>query len=178
MEGQTEIDLGFSKVLVRKAGDVFAKRHPTVRRIIGLIYWLFPVVVMLVGLVFSLFVPAFRNSLSHWPKDDYFWLLFVIQVLLAATWQVFDLFWCFSRETTSRSLQWNCAVSILLAIVFSIAFGFLLSGPGIPWLYLAPGIPWGFIVPFALSVLDALASSWASLNNATQKPFMTPKGST
>lgn len=90
-------------------------------------------------------------------------------IILAVTWLLFDLFWVFSRETTSRDLQINSAITNFMAITFSIAFGYLIKSEG-------GGVQWWFIVPFVAAVVDVFTTGWAAINNATQKPFMTERG--
>ncbi len=126
---------------------------------------------MLLGIGFLIghFIPAFGTSVfGKWPIDETVWLPLVVLIILAVTWLLFDLFWVFSRETTSRNLQINSAVTNFLAITFSVVFGYLINSQG--------GIPWWFIVPFSAAVVDAFTTGWAAINNATQKPFMTERG--
>ena len=146
-----------------------AGRSLIVRWLIGFVHWLFPVVLLIIGYIIGMFVPAFNTSVfrsvtidpSVWPP------LFVL-IILAIVWLLFDLFWVFSRETTSRSLQIYNTVSVFLAIVFSVGLGYLINSQ--------TGITWWFVVPFCTAAIDAFTTGWAAINNATQKPFMTERG--
>ena len=146
-----------------------AGRSLIVRWFLGFFHWLFPVVLLVIGYVIGMFVPAFNTSVfrsvtidpSVWPP------LFVL-IILAIVWLLFDLFWVFSRETTSRSLQIYNTVSVFLAIAFSVGLGYLIKRE--------TGITWWFIVPFCTAAIDAFTTGWAAINNATQKPFMSERG--
>jgi hypothetical protein len=140
-----------------------------VRWLVGLVYCFFPLVLLGIGYLISIFVPAFRESvLGKWPIDESVWIPLVVIIMLAGIWLLFDLFWVFSRETTSRNLQANSAVTNFMAITLSVAFGYLINSEG--------GVRWWFIVPFAVAVVDVFTTAWAAINNATQKPFMTERG--
>jgi len=155
--------------LIEKVDKTVAGRSHFVRWLLGVVYWLFPFVLLGIGLLIGDFIPAFRTSVfGKSPIDESVWLPLVVLIILAVTWLLFDLFWVFSRETTSRSLQTNSAVTNFMAIIFSVAFGYLINSQG--------GIPWWFIVPFAAAVVDVFTTGWAAINNATQKPFMTERG--
>ena len=155
--------------LIEKVDKTIAGRSHFVRWLLGGVYWLFPFVLLGIGFLIADFIPAFRTSVfGDWPIDATVWPPLVVLILLAVTWLLFDLFWVFSRETTSRSLQINSAVTNFWAIIFSMVFGYLINSKG--------GIPWWFIVPFSAAIVDAFTTSWAAINNATQKPFMTERG--
>ncbi len=155
--------------VAERVDKAVAGRPAIVRWLIGFVHWLFPVVLLIIGYVIGMFIPAFNTSVfrsvtiepSVWPP------LFVL-IILAIVWLLFDLFWVFSRETTSRSLQIYNTVSVLLAIVFSIGLGYLINSQ--------TGIVWWFVVPFCTAVIDAITTGWAAINNATQKPFMSERG--
>ena len=155
--------------VIRKVDKSITGRPRFVRWLLGLVYWLFPLVLLGIGYLVGDFFPAFRASVfSKWPIDESVWLPLVVLIILAITWLLFDLFWVFSRETTSRNLQTNSAVTNIMAIIFSVAFGYLINSEG--------GVRWWFIVPFAAAVVDVFTTAWAAINNATQKPFMTERG--
>ncbi|MGO9120235.1 MAG: hypothetical protein ACLQPD_21800 [Desulfomonilaceae bacterium] len=140
-----------------------------VRWLIGLIHWLFPVVLLVIGYIIAMFVPAFNTSVFRSATiDPAVWPPLFVLIILAIVWLLFDLFWVFSRETTSRSLQVYNTVSVFLAIVFSVGLGCLINSQ--------TGITWWFVVPFCTAAIDAFTTGWAAINNATQKPFMTERG--
>jgi hypothetical protein len=140
-----------------------------VRWLVGFVHWCFPVILLLIGYVIGIFVPAFRTSIFRSATvDPSVWPPLFLLIILAIVWLLFDLFWVFSRETTSRSLQMYNTVSVLLAIVFSVGLGYLINSN--------TGITWWFIVPFCTAAIDAFTTGWAAINNATQKPFMTERG--
>jgi hypothetical protein len=144
-------------------------RSLIVRWLIGLIHWLFPVVLLVIGYIIAMFVPAFNTSVFRSATiDPSVWPPLFVLIILAIVWLLFDLFWVFSRETTSRSLQIYNTVSVFLAIVFSVGLGYLINSQ--------TGITWWFVVPFCTAVIDAFTTGWAAINNATQKPFMTERG--
>jgi len=120
-----------------------------------------------IGYFMGEFVPAFRMSVSH-LSDATIWppLLFII--ILAIIWLLLDLFYVINRETTSRSLQFDLTLSLLLAVTLSIAFGYLVNSKS--------GVAWWFVVPYIAAVLDAFTTAWAAINNATQKPFLSDRG--
>jgi hypothetical protein len=153
-------------MIVGKAHATLKERHPHLRLSIAVIYYLFPVVLLLVGKCISLFKPGLRQPVS-WEYTEVLPTLFVL-LILAILWLIFDLFKVFSRETTSSALQYNNTLSIFLAIVFSIYLGMCIQDG---W-----NIPWYLIIPLATSVINAFATGWAAINNATQKPFMTERG--
>ena len=156
--------------VVRNVDKSIAGRHVFIRRIFGAVYWLFPVVLLGIGYLIGHFIPAFRASVrSKWPIDESVWLPLFVLSILAVVWLLIDLFWVFNRETTSRSLQTNSAVTNFMAIVFSVFFGYLINS--------AAGVGWWFVVPFVAAVIDVFTTAWAAINNATQKPFLSPRGS-
>lgn len=155
--------------MIRKVDKSIAGRPKLVRWLLGLIYWLFPMVLLGVAYLIGRFVPAFRASvLSKWPIHESVGVILVALIIVAVTWLLFDLFWVFSRETTSRNLQINSAVTNFMAIIFSVVFGYLINSEG--------GVGWWFIVPFVAAIVNVFTTSWAAINNATQKPFMTERG--
>jgi hypothetical protein len=144
-------------------------RSLIVRWLIGLIHWLFPVVLLVIGYIIAMFVPAFNTSVFRSATiDPSVWPPLFVLIILAIVWLLFDLFWVFSRETTSRSLQIYNTVSVFLAMVFSVGLGYLINSH--------TGIQWWFVVPFCTAAIDAFTTGWAAINNATQKPFMTERG--
>ena len=144
-------------------------RSLIVRWLIGFVHWLFPVVLLIIGYVIGMFVPAFNTSVFRSATiDPVVWPPLFVLIILAIVWLLFDLFWVFSRETTSRSMQVCNTVSVFLAIVFGIGLGYLINSQA--------GIVWWFVVPFCTAVIDAFTTGWAAINNATQKPFMTERG--
>ncbi len=143
--------------------------HSFLRWLLAVVYWLFPLALLGIGYLIGDFIPAFRESaLSKWPIDESVWIPLVAVIIVGVIWLIFDLFWVFSRETTSRNLQANSAVTNFMAIVLSVAFGYLINSDG--------GVGWWFIVPFVVAVVDVFTTAWAAINNATQKPFMTERG--
>jgi hypothetical protein len=114
-------------------------------------------------------VPAFGLSILKRPIDNAVWLPLLIMLIAAVAWLLLDLFWVFNRETPSKTLQANIAISNFQGMIFCGMFGYLLNS--------AYGIPWWFVVPFFSSTLDSFTTGWAAINNATQKPFLTQQGS-
>lgn len=161
--------IGNKAALIEKVDKTIGGRSLFVRCLLGVLYWLFPFVLLGIGFLIAHFIPAFKTSVfGEWPIDATVWPPLLVLIILAVTWLLFDLFWVFSRETTSRNLQVNSAVTNSLAITFSVVFGYLINSKG--------GIPWWFIVPFFAAIVDVFTTSWAAINNATQKPFMTERG--
>ncbi len=155
--------------VIKRVDTAIAGRSRFERLLLGCIYWLFPLVLAGIGYLIGQFIPAFNTSVfSRWPIDPSVWPPLVILMTLSIVWLLWDLFWVFNRETTSRNLQFNSAVTDALAITFSIAFGYLINSKA--------GLPWWFVVPFCTAVVDVFTTSWAAINNATQKPFMTERG--
>ncbi|MGB6063868.1 MAG: hypothetical protein WBG50_03610 [Desulfomonilaceae bacterium] len=155
--------------VISRVDTAIAGRSSIERFLYGCVYWLFPLILTGIGFLIGQFIPAFRESaFSKWPIDPTVWAPLVILMILAIIWLLFDLFWVFSRETTSRNLQVNSSVTSLMAVGFSVAFGYLINSKS--------GLPWWFVVPFCTAVVDEFTTSWAAINNATQKPFMTERG--
>ena len=156
--------------LAVKVEKAVAGRPLIVRWLVGFIHWLFPVVLLIIGYIIGMFVPAFNTSVFRSATiDPVVWPPLFLLIILAIVWLLFDLFWVFSRETTSRSLQIYNTVSVFLAIVFSIGLGYLIKSN--------TGIVWWFVVPFCTAIIDAFTTGWAAINNATQKPFLSERGS-
>ena len=155
--------------VIKKVDTAIAGRSSFERFLFSCVYWLFPPILAGIGYLIGQFIPAFKTSaFSKWPIDPTIWAPLVILMILAIIWLLFDLFWVFSRETTSKNLQFNSAVTDSLAIGFSIAFGYMIKSEA--------GLPWWFVVPFCTAIVDVFTTSWAAINNATQKPFMTERG--
>jgi hypothetical protein len=140
-----------------------------VRWLLGVVYWCFPLALLGIGYLIGIFVPAFRESVfSKWPIDEAVWIPLVVLIMVAGAWLLFDLFWVVSRETTSRNLQANSAVTNFIAIILSVAFGYSINSEG--------SVRWWFVVPFVVAVVNVFTTAWAAINNATQKPFMSEPG--
>jgi len=155
--------------IVVKVDKAVREKSLIVRWLLGFIHWLFPVLLLVIGYVIGMFIPAFRTSVFRSVTiDPTVWPPLFVLIILAIVWLLFDLFWVFSRETTSRSLQIYNTVSVFLAIFFSAGLGYLINSPS--------GITWWFVVPFCTAIIDAFTVGWAAINNATQKPFMTERG--
>lgn len=155
--------------IVVKVDKAVAKKSLIVRWLLGFVHWLFPVLLLVIGYAIGMFIPAFRTSVFRSATiDPTVWPPLFVLIILAIVWLLFDLFWVFSRETTSRSLQIYNTVSVFLAIVFSVGLGYLINS--------STGITWWFVVPFCTAIIDAFTTGWAAINNATQKPFMTERG--
>ncbi len=155
--------------LAVKVDNAVSERSLIVRWILGFLHWLFPVVLLIIGYVVGIFIPAFNSSVFRTVTiDPSVWPPLFVLIILAVIWLIFDLFWVFSRETTSRSLQIYNTVTVFLSILFSIGLGYLINSP--------TGITWWFIVPFCTAIIDGFTTGWAAINNATQKPFMTERG--
>jgi hypothetical protein len=156
-------------VITQKVDKAVAGKSLIVRSLVGFVHWFFPVVLLVVGCIFALFIPAFKTSVFHSATiDTSVWPPLFVLIILAVIWLLFDLFWVFNRETTSRSLQIYNTVTVFLAIVFSVGLGYLINSN--------TGVTWWFIVPFCTAAIDAITTGWAAINNATQKPFMSERG--
>lgn len=169
-EMRCEMDFVDKKpAVIDRVDKAVAGKSLIVRWLIGFVHWLFPVVLLVIGYIIGIFIPAFNTSVFRSATiDPVVWPPLFVLIILAIIWLLFDLFWVFSRETTSRSLQMYNTVSVFLAIVFSIGLGYLINSK--------TGITWWFIVPFCTAVIDAFTTGWAAINNATQKPFMSERG--
>jgi len=153
-----------------KSRESKAEKSYVLRVVSDLIYWFFPLILLLIGFLMSKkMVPAFGLSILKLPIDNAVWLPLLIMLIAAVAWLLLDLFWVFNRETPSKTLQANIAISNFQGMIFCGMFGYLLNS--------AYGIPWWFVVPFFSSTLDSFTTGWAAINNATQKPFLTQQGS-
>jgi len=154
--------------VARNNGPITSK-HRTAHLLWSLVVWFFPAVLLLAGFIASkAFFPAFGDRVSWEPADPIVWLLLLISTIAAICWLLYDLFMVFNRETSSKTLQLNLFVSNLVALIFCAALGYLLNSEN--------GISWWFLVPFIFAFIDTFTTGWAAINNATQKPFMTPAG--
>ena len=154
---------------IERVDRAVAGKSLIVRWLLGFLHWFFPVVLLVIGYVIGIFIPAFRTSVFRSATiDPTVWPPLFVLIILAIIWLLFDLFWVFSRETTSRSLQIYNTVTVFLAIVFSVGLGYLINSK--------TGVTWWFIVPFCTGAIDAFTTGWAAINNATQKPFMSERG--
>lgn len=127
--------------------------------------WLFPYVLAGAAYLIGRFLEAgspLGTLVLVWPVpyDVYGWLLGM--VLLASVWLVIEFFTISSRETVILALQWDALVSAITAIIFTALGG---------WFIGSGTLQWWFVVPWAATLVDALASSWLGINNAAQKPF-------
>jgi hypothetical protein len=155
--------------VIERVDKAVSGKSLIVRWLLGFIHWFFPVALLAIGYVIGIFIPAFNTSVFRSVTiDPTVWPPLFVLIILAIIWLLFDLFWVFSRETTSRSLQIYNTVSVFLAIVFSVGLGYLINSQ--------TGIVWWFVVPFCTAIIDAFTTGWAAINNATQKPFMTERG--
>jgi len=165
-----ERDLPFEELkrhekIVRRLGDTIFPNSRIARILFWGFAWIFPI--MLAGISYALdqvytSFDFFRSwiGVNNWP------LIFVLTIL-GCVWLVLDLIWIFSRETTSRQLQWNLMVTIFLACAFSITWG-KYWWPDFP--------PWWFSISLFGALADAFGCGWGSINNATQKPFLSDRG--
>ncbi len=114
--------------IVVKVDKAVTEKSLIVRWLLGFVHWLFPVLLLVIGYMIGMFIPAFNTSVFRSATiDPTVWPPLFVLIILAIVWLLFDLFWVFSRETTSRSLQIYNTVSVFLAIVFSVGLGYLIN---------------------------------------------------
>lgn len=133
--------------------------------------WIFPY--LLAGAAYALggiseSARALRTPVTEFPVPPDVYLGLLVMVVLSVVWLVAEFMTVTSRETVVRALQWDAALSTLTAAFFSGAAGYMIASGSLPW--------W-FVVPWIAAVIDSITSSWLGINNAAQKPFMSPLGS-
>lgn len=140
------------------------------RQVTFLGIWLFPYFLAALAYLGGHFTETgapLRAPLFSWPipQDVYGWLL--AMVLLSGVWLLGEFISVTSRETVIAALQWDAVVSTLNAIFFSGLVGY----------YVGVGdLQWWIVVPWLATVIDAMMACWLGLNNAAQKPFLSPRG--
>lgn len=108
--------------------------------------------------------PESRDTVSFdWNVWHGVGLAMFAQVVLTAVWLAGDWFTVTHYETPPRTLQYNCFVSTLAALILTGVFG---------WLVTSHQLPWFFLVPWLGSIFDTFFTVFISINNATQKPLM------
>jgi hypothetical protein len=137
-------------------------------RYIGL--WLFPYLLAAsaYGLSFTVeSAKSLRTPVFAWhiAPEVYGWLLLL--VLLSAIWLIVEFVSVTNRETVVVALQTDAVVSSLTAMVLTGLAGYYIG---------TTGLEWWLMVPWVTSILDAVISAWLGINNAAQKPFLSPRG--
>jgi hypothetical protein len=139
---------------------------PTAWRWLGIIWWVFPVVLVAGGY----FVPALRlpvttSAIPELMKTDlYFWLL--ISLVLCAIWIFAGFLHATDFNTTVAALKTDAFVSILVAIVLSATTAFLAG---------RNSLVWALVLPTLTAIVDALVAGNRAINNAAQKPIVQHK---
>ena len=140
------------------------------RKFIIFFNWTFPFILAAAAyLIGTHYEPAssLRTSIMSWPVSQSVYLWLLVFVLIAIVWLVSEFIFVANRETVVTALQYDLAISTIIAFMFTGYGGWLLGNDRIEW--------W-FIVPWAATIIDALTGGWLSINNAAQKPFLSKRG--
>lgn len=129
------------------------------RRAIGVISWIFPFVIMMVGL--ALF-PPLSTPVGQAVGMEVFFGLFC-QLLLTVIWVITELYYAANRDTSVRQLQVDVFVSSLFAVGLSMVGVFFLTVQMLPYWYM---------LPWAGSIADMFGSGFFAINNSAQKPLV------
>ena len=135
----------------------------TAWRWLGVIWWVFPVVLVAGGYL----VPALRLPVAtsaNLEPDLYFWLL--ISLVLCAIWIFAGFLHATDRNTTVTALKTDAFVSLLIAIGLSATVGFLAG---------RNSLVWALVLPTLTAIIDALVAGNRAINNAAQKPIVQHK---
>ncbi len=135
----------------------------TAWRWLGIIWWVFPVVLVAGGYL----VPALRLPVAtsaNLEPDLYFWLL--ISLVLCAIWIFAGFLHATDRNTTVTALKTDAFVSLLIAIGLSATAGFLAG---------RNSLVWALVLPTLTAIIDALVAGNRAINNAAQKPIVQHK---
>lgn len=133
------------------------ERARRLARPIAFVRAMFPFAMAAVGYL----IPPMRVSVGM-PDSNGLWLSIVIELVIAGIWIASEMFTMSDRNTTVRYLQWDDGISLAVALVMAIWFGWLLKGGDVQW--------W-FVIPFVAAVFDAFFSGYLAINNAAQKPI-------
>jgi len=81
-----------------KSRESKAEKSYVLRVVSDLIYWFFPLILLLIGFLMSKkMVPAFGLSILKRPIDNAVWLPLLIMLIAAVAWLLLDLFCVFNR---------------------------------------------------------------------------------
>ena len=146
----------------------FVSWVPVSRSAIALILsWLAPFLIMAVGYGFF---PALRSSITWpWLAPIEIWVGIVVQMALLIVWILYEIWYTAHRNTSVTQLQTDAFGDLAIAISLSFFLGASITGGTLHW--------W-FIVPMIGALIDVIQSTTLSINNAAEKPFNSPKGST
>jgi hypothetical protein len=125
--------------------------------------WIAPFAVMGVAYLF----PELRNTISTAMPDNLFRGLFV-SLLAAGAWVAMDWIIASYRNTPTGQLQTDAIYDIIVLAA--------LSGLG-GWMYGRGTLAWWLVIPWGASFLAATISVVMGINNSSQKPSLSQRGS-
>jgi len=134
--------------------------------VFNIVFWAVPLV-MLAG---GRFLPGLHKAISDYsvwstPAST---VAIVVVGAAAAVWVFLDFVRISDRETTSKELHANLIVSTAFALVLTWLSGWLSAGDS--------KLEWWFVIPWVMTVADLFGTGWAAINNATQKPYFSARG--
>ena len=125
--------------------------------------WIAPFVVMGVAYLF----PELRSTISTTLPDNLFRGLFVT-LIVGGAWVAMDWIVASYRNTQTGQLQTDAVYDIIVLTVLSVLGG---------WKYGRDTLAWWFVIPWGASFLATTISVIMGINNASQKPSLSPRSS-
>jgi hypothetical protein len=137
--------------------------YESLQRWLGLLWWIFPVVLFAGGLLVpSLRLPVAASEIPDATRSDlYFWLL--VSLVLCGIWVLAAFFQASNHTTSITALKAHIFVSILLSIVLAATSGFLIGHNNLVW---------ALVLPTGASIIEALVTADRAINNAAQRPIV------
>ena len=125
--------------------------------------WIAPFAVMGVAYLF----PELRTTISTTLPDNLFRGLFVT-LIVGGGWVAMDWIVASYRNTQVAQLQTDAVYDIIILALLSAMAG---------WMYGHGRLAWWLVIPLAASILATTISVIMGINNASQKPSLSARGS-
>ncbi|HUO56042.1 MAG TPA: hypothetical protein VMU27_01220 [Candidatus Paceibacterota bacterium] len=125
--------------------------------------WLAPFYIMAIGNACSQLLPA------HWPALTplSIWPWACLELLLMIAWLLYEIWFSANRDTPGSELQLDAAIDMTIALGLCV-YAANRWGAGV-------SIGWWFYLPSVGAIVDAYQSALLGINNAMQKPGVSPK---
>ena len=141
--------------------------HVSVRKSLLVVSWFAPLIIMGVG--YALF--AGLRLVVDWPWNApaNMWAGFTTQLIMMVVWLLYEFWYTSHRNAAVTDLQVDGAVDLAIWSVLLIIVGAMINAHALMWFMLVPILGQG---------IDTFQAFLMGINNAAEKPYLSPKGST
>jgi hypothetical protein len=127
--------------------------------------WLAPFAIMAIG--YFLF-PSLRVPVSWpWHAAPELWAGITVQLVCTIVWILYEIWYTTHRNSSVKQLQTDVVGDLTTTLSLLLIFGASLN---------ARTLQWWFLVPLCGALIDLFQSTLLGINNAAEKPYVSPKG--